>query len=393
MKEAIKIPSMGESVVEATIGRFLKSSGSFVKEGEEIVELETEKVNQALYAPASGTLEWLVKEGDTVSIGDTIGNVDKDQLQKEIPSKVESSQPIETPKKEEKPQEEKKKEPSKPPEDKQPIRYFTQDWVEELKHPKESQEKPQQETPTKAKVSQGRQERREKMSRIRKVIASRLVSALKETAMLTTFNEVDMSSIIELRTRYQEMFQTQHGVKLGFMSFFVKAVLEGLKAFPSFNAYIDKDDIVYREYFDIGIAVGTDRGLVVPVLRQCDHQSFADIEKNIAAYAVKARKGGLSLDDLQGGGFTITNGGVYGSLLSTPILNPPQVGILGMHKIEKRAVVIDDAIVIRPMMYLALSYDHRLIDGKEAVSFLVKVKEVLEDPAKLLFLEGEHGNI
>lgn len=226
-------------------------------------------------------------------------------------------------------------------------------------------------------------ETRKKLSKIRKVIAERLVQAQHDAAMLTTFNEADMSQIIELREKYKEPFFKEYGVKLGFMSFFAKAVVSALKAHPDFNSYLDGEDLVHREYYDIGIAVGTDRGLFVPIIRNCDHLTFAEIEKAIEAHAKKAREGTLAVNDLQGGGFTITNGGVYGSLLSTPILNAPQCGILGMHKIQKRPIVVDDEIVIRPMMYLALSYDHRVVDGKEAVTFLVHIKNALEDPARL----------
>lgn len=227
-------------------------------------------------------------------------------------------------------------------------------------------------------------ETRQKLSRLRKVIGERLMQAQKSTAMLTTFNEADMTQIISLREKCKESFTKQYGVRLGFMSFFVKAVVSALEAYPEFNSYLDGDDLVHREYYDIGIAVGTNKGLFVPVIRNCDQLTFAEIEKALEGFANRAREGALSIEDLQGGGFTITNGGVYGSLLSTPILNPPQVGILGMHKIEKRPVVVNDQIAIRSMMYLALSYDHRIVDGKEAVSFLVHIKEILEDPARLL---------
>ena len=229
-----------------------------------------------------------------------------------------------------------------------------------------------------------RRETRHKMTKIRKVIAQRLVEAQQTTAMLTTFNEVDLSAVMALRDKYRDRFIQDYGVRLGFMSFFVKAAVAALREFPGFNSYIDGEDIVHREYYDIGIAVGTERGLIVPVVRDCDLLTFAEIETAIADFAERARKGGLSVDELQGGGFTITNGGVYGSLLSTPILNPPQCGILGMHKIEKRPVVVDDQVVVRPMMYLALSYDHRIVDGQTAVSFLVSIKENLEDPTRML---------
>lgn len=346
MKHPIKIPPMGESVTQATIGSFLKSSGEFVQESEEIVELETEKVNQALYAPVSGRLEWTVKEKEDVSIGQEIGFID-DQAQREKKEEAPSKEK-EKPKKEEK--------PSPPP----PVK----------------EEKP----PTAIK-----KEKRVPLSRIRKTIGSRLVQALHQSAMLTTFNEADMSEILALRTKHQESFTKKHGVKLGFMSFFVKACVYALKEIPNLHAFIDQDDLVYPETYDISIAISTEKGLFTPVVRECETLSFAEIEKTIDGLAQKARSGKMAISDLEGGGFTISNGGVFGSLLSTPILNPPQSGILGMHKIQKRAVVIDDQIVIRPMMYLALSYDHRVVDGKEAVTFLVKVKEFLENPALQLF--------
>jgi len=229
-----------------------------------------------------------------------------------------------------------------------------------------------------------RRETRKKMSNIRTVIAKRLLDVQHETAMLTTFNEIDMSAVISLRNKYKESFSKQHGTKLGFMSFFVMATVSALKAFPILNSYIDNDEIVQREYYDIGISVATDRGLIVPVLRNSDSMSFYDVEHAIIAFADKSRDATLSVDDVQGGGFTITNGGIYGSMLSTPILNPPQSGILGMHSITKRPVVVDDDIVIRPMMNVALTYDHRLIDGKDAVSFLTNIKDAVEDPARLL---------
>lgn len=376
MKTEIKIPSMGESVTEATIGSILKPTGTKVEESEEILELETEKVNQLLYAPISGIITWTIKEGETLPIGATLGSIEEGAKEEKKAPKVEAP----------------KAEPSKPPKDVRVIaahetRVTPQMVVEELKGKAPS---PKEKLPEIQEKKEKENETRRPLSKFRQTIAKRLVNVLRESAMLTTFNEVDMSAIIDLRTKYKESFQKKHGVKLGFMSFFVKAVIEGLKSFPDLNSYIDGGEIVHREYFDVGIAVSTEKGLVVPVLRGCDHLSFGEIEKGIEQFAKKAREGGLTLEDLKGGGFTITNGGVFGSLLSTPILNPPQVGILGMHKIMKRAVVVDDTIVIRPMMYLALSYDHRLIDGKEAVSFLVQIKDVLEDPSRLLFLETEN---
>lgn len=370
MKEEIKIPAMGESVTEATIGTFLKANGEFVSEGEELIELETEKVNQVLYAPLSGLVTWNIQESESVKIGQVIGFVESAE-RPQTPPKEEKKERV-------KPTPEQKPVPEKPPGNGK--RIMADDFVKELQKPEPEISKP----PPPPLPKPGN---RRKMSKIRQTIARRLVDSLHSAAMLTTFNEVDMSTVMALRTKYQEKFSEKYGVKLGLTSFFVKAVVEGLKKFPDLNSFIEGDEIVTHEHFNIAIAVGTDRGLVVPVLRQCENKSFAEIEKEIKEYAQKARNSKLSISDLEGGGFTITNGGVYGSLLSTPILNPPQTGILGMHKIIKRAVVVEDAIVIRPMMYLALSYDHRLIDGKEAVSFLVYIKEILEDPTRLIFFD------
>jgi 2-oxoglutarate dehydrogenase E2 component (dihydrolipoamide succinyltransferase) len=379
MREEIKVPQLGESITEATIGTILKPTGSSVAENDEIIELETEKVNQVLYAPFAGVVSWRVKEGESLKIGDVIGTIDseaKAEVQEKAPSKPTPAPPKPSPA---------EKEAAKG----EGGRMMAKQFVQALTEAKPPLEEPKPAPPPeKAGVEEGRETRR-RMTKMRQTIANRLVDALHTAAMLTTFNEVDMSAILQLREKYKESFAKRHGVKLGFMSFFVKAVVEGLKKFPDLNAYLDKEEIVSRRYYDIGIAVATDRGLVVPVIRECDHLTFPDIEKAIAHFAQKAREGKLAIEDLREGGFTITNGGVYGSLLSTPILNPPQVGILGMHKIMKRPVVVEDAIVIRPMMYLALSYDHRIVDGKEAVSFLVCVKEVLEDPSRLMFLETD----
>lgn len=380
MKEEIRIPQMGESITEATIGSLLKPSGSHVQEGEEIVELETEKVNQVLYAPKTGILELSISEGATVKVGDLIGTLEPKEGEKPpSPPKAEKEPtppPAPAPKKEEK--------PSLPPSG-AGKRVMKEEFIEELKTP--SSLPPQQTPPPPSIKKEG--EKRRPMGRLRQTIAKRLVESLHTAAMLTTFNEVDMSAILALRAKYKEAFQKKYGVKLGFMSFFVKAVLDALKHFPDFNSYLDGSDIVTHSTYDISIAVGTEKGLVVPVIRGCEHLSAAQIEKAIIEYAQKAREGKLTLADLEGGNFTITNGGVYGSMLSTPILNPPQVGILGMHNIVKRAVVVADQIVIRPMMYLALSYDHRIVDGKEAVSFLVHIKELLEDPNRFFVFETQ----
>lgn len=360
MKVEIKIPSLGESISEATISRIIKASGSGVKRDEEILELETEKVNQVLYAPQAGQLSLSVKVGDTVKIGQVIGTVDTDV---QIAAAMPSPTPIK---------------PAEQPTAAAPsARKMAPDVIAELKTPAPIPAKP---APAPQSVAEGRK----RMSSLRKTIAQKLVEVKNTTAMLTTFNEVDMTRILEIRAKEQEAFQARYGVKLGFMSFFIKAATAALKAFPDVRAYIEGDDIVNFPNYDIGVAVSTDKGLMVPVIRGCDTASFGEIEKQIVQYSKKAREGGISLDDLRGGCFTITNGGIFGSLLSTPILNPPQSGILGMHTIVKRPIALDDKVVIRPMMYLALSYDHRIIDGKEAVQFLVHMKENLEDPTRLL---------
>lgn len=396
MKSEIKVPSMGESISEVIIGSILVSSGHSIKAGEEILELETDKVNQLLYAPQTGVLTLNVRQGETVKIGQVIGTIDvaPQAEQKSSPSlpPTGTTAPISSM---QATKEEREKSPvpsSKPLPTitSESARETREQFIQELGQKPQptsavaeiKKEAPKQETPKKE-VSKNRETRR-KMSRIRQVIADRLVEVGQKTAMLTTFNEVDLSEVMELREKYKETFSKKYGVKLGFMSFFVKACVAALKSFPDINSYIEGDEIVHREYYDMGIAVGTDRGVIVPVVRQCDQLSFAEIEQSIESFAKKARESTLTFDDLQGAGFTITNGGVYGSLLSTPILIPPQSGILGMHKIEKRPVVINDQIVIRPMMYLALSYDHRIVDGKEAVSFLVHIKNSLEDPSRLL---------
>ena len=380
MKEEIKVPAMGESITEATIGEIFKPTGSSVKVDEEILELETDKVNQVLYAPQSGVITIDVATDDTVTIGQVLGFVDTDGKEEKPPEPKKQEEKAPEPKK----QEEKASEPKPVEKPENPARISKEAFLSETPAPETPKKPP-------VKIPSGQKETRKPMTRIRKVIASRLLEAQQNTAMLTTFNEVDMTQVIALRNRYKDPFLERHGIKLGFMSFFVKACVQALKANPELNSYIDGDDIVQRHTFDIGIAVGTDRGLVVPVLRNCDQMSYADIEAGIAEYAKKARKGGLKVDDLQGGGFTITNGGIYGSLLSTPILNPPQCGILGMHKIEERPIAEKGSVVIRPMMYLALSYDHRIVDGKEAVTFLVDVKESLEYPAKDLILGESDG--
>jgi 2-oxoglutarate dehydrogenase E2 component (dihydrolipoamide succinyltransferase) len=384
MKVEIKIPAMGESVAEAVVSNILKSSGSFVKLDEDIIELETDKVNQVLHAPQSGQLTLTVKKDDKVKVGDVIGFVETDAkapvpeapAQPTAPKEQKIATAVAEPQKPAAP-------PPSPPEPKkaegESARVTMADFAAAVKEgPKASAARSE-----KPKIAEEKTTRK-KMSGLRKVIASRLVEAKNTTAMLTTFNEVDMSAVMMIRNREKDNFLKKYNVKLGFMSFFVKASVAALKQIPEVNAMIDGDEIVTFKSYDIGVAVSTERGLMVPVIKNCDQLSFGGVEKEIENYAKKAREGTISIDDLRGGSFTITNGGIFGSLLSTPILNPPQSAILGMHSIVKRPVVVADEIVIRPMMYLALSYDHRIVDGKEAVLFLVHLKQSLEDPSRLL---------
>lgn len=371
MKVEIKVPPVGESITEATVASLLKENGAIVKMDEEILELETEKVNQIVYAPAAGALHLSVKVNDVVKIGQVIGNIDTEKAGKEAPTPAAKPAPA--------------KEIST---SEFPIRKKEAEYLQDLgKKPSEAP-KPQKEMPAEAPPREfpkgDRSERRERLTKLRKVVGDRLMEVKNQTAMLTTFNEVDMSAVIAVRKREQDNFIKRHNVKLGFMSFFAKACVAALQEYPDINGYIDKDEIVYFNYCDIGIAVGTEKGLMVPVLRNCEKMSFSEVELKLKDFADKARKGTISMDDLRGGTFTITNGGVYGSLFSTPILNPPQSGILGMHAIQERPVAINGKVEIRPMMYLALSYDHRIVDGKEAISFLVHIKKNLEDPTRLL---------
>jgi 2-oxoglutarate dehydrogenase E2 component (dihydrolipoamide succinyltransferase) len=428
MAEKITVPTLGESVTEATVSKWLKSQGEKVTVDEPLVELETDKVNVEVPSPTNGTLGSIaVKEGETVNVGSLLGTVNdtstkEDNTEKEVsnytpPStqkKIEqikiSKEKIPLPKKikhnepelkleEEEPlildQVHEEKILKKTPVQVSPAARKMADEIKvDLSSVKGSGKngvilkedimslmgsKP---APAKRKIKYGPEER-VKMTRLRLTIAKRLKEAQENAAMLTTFNEVDMSEVIAMRSQHKEEFQRNYGVKLGFMSFFVKACVIGLKNYPSINAEIQGEEIVYKNYYNISIAVGTERGLVVPVLRETDEMSFADIEKNIGDLGQKARDGKITIEDLQGGTFTITNGGIYGSMLSTPILNPPQSAVLGMHNIVQRPVVVDGKIEARPVMYLALSYDHRIIDGKEAVSFLKIVKESLEQPQRL----------
>ena len=350
----VLVPVLGESVVEATVSKWIKKQGEFVEVDEPIVELETDKVTLEVPAAVSGILDNLaVLEGDTVEVGALLAIIVAGEKTDE------NSKP--TPKQENKKVEEQIIEPEK---------------VEN----RQINIKPE----VVREAVNNTLEERVPMSRLRQAIARRLKEAQNTAAMLTTYNEVDMTALMEMRKNYQDSFEKKNGVRLGYMSFFVKASIDALSQFPAVNAEIDGNDIVYKNYYNIGVAVGTSQGLVVPVLKNADKMSFGETELNIANFGKKAKEGSLGITDMAGGTFTISNGGVYGSLMSSPILNPPQSGILGMHKIQKRPVAINDVIEIRPMMYLALSYDHRIIDGREAVSFLVRIKEIIEDPRRLV---------
>ena len=443
MSEKIIVPALGESITEATVAKWIKKVGDTVEADEPIVELETDKVNLEVPSPVTGILEEInVKDGATIEVGTTLGSVKENDLS-ETKHTIKKIQPKEeVPSATEKIIEEAeefskndndvistkflnenkniiKEEPVILKDEEKPL-ILTDEVVDDevitsngslspavrkivnennidvkkikgsgkegrilkgdLIHLMNIKPKPNQ-----RKIDYGEEERI-KMTRLRLTIAKRLKEAQENAAMLTTFNEVDMSMINDMRAKYQENFKTKFGIKLGYMSFFIKACVNGLRSYPAINAEIENDEIIYKNYYNLSFAVGTDKGLVVPVIRNADELSFADIEKNILKLSEKARSGKLSIEDLQGGTFTISNGGIYGSMLSTPILNLPQSGVLGMHNIVKRPVVINDEIKIRPIMYLALSYDHRIIDGKEAVSFLKLVKENLEDP-RGLFLD------
>ena len=445
MSEKITVPSLGESVTEATVSKWLKSQGDKVIADEPVVELETDKVNVEVPAPTNGFLGSIaVKEGETVNVGSLLGTISNNTKQENTPKEIKTYSPPKKDKSkniklfEEKKEKKISKKINKPQID-EPILKLDNESVEADEEPlileeahqeakvkkiipakKETQISPaarkmaneanvdinkiegtgknglilkedimslmgSKPSPAERKIKYGPEER-VRMTRLRLTIAKRLKEAQENAAMLTTFNEVDMSEVITMRNQYKDEFLKSYGVKLGFMSFFVKACVIGLKNFPSINAEIQGEEIVYKNYYNISIAVGTDRGLVVPVLRQTDEMSFADIEKNISELGQKARDGKITIEDLQGGTFTITNGGIYGSMLSTPILNPPQSAVLGMHNIVQRPIAVNGNVEIRPVMFLALSYDHRIIDGKEAVSFLKIIKESLEQP-KRLFLD------
>jgi 2-oxoglutarate dehydrogenase E2 component (dihydrolipoamide succinyltransferase) len=411
----IKVPSPGESISEVQIARWIKHDGDYVQKDEEIAEIDSDKATLTISAEADGVLKTLVKEGETVAVGAVVCTIDTEGKKPEAGSRKSENG-------NQKAEEKKADAGSRKPEEKQPQTsnakpQTTQDYASGVPSPsaekimKENKiteeqvkatgkegritkadvlkaiKKPAEDPAvTTASASPGsRNDRREKMSMLRKKVAERLVAVKQQTAMLTTFNEVDMSAILDIRKKNKDIFKEKHGVGLGFMSFFTKAICEALKAFPAVNALIDGDEIVYHDYCDIGIAVSAPKGLMVPVIRNAESMSLAQIESAVLDLAAKARGSKLTIEEMTGGTFTITNGGVFGSMLSTPILNPPQSAILGMHNIIERPVAINGQVVIRPIMYVALSYDHRIIDGRESVSFLVKVKQMLEDPAKMLF--------
>ncbi len=415
MSESIIVPSLGESVSEATVAKWFKQVGERVEQDEPIVELETDKVTLEVNAPAAGVIKEIIANVDeTVEVGATLGHIEagaqasansdgKQADDKKAKDEPKKDSEAEAQKQEESKSQPKQEEPAKG-KGSEPSGKESGPAVNKLLA--ENQQVKASNVPATGKdgrhtkgdilsaieegdgmavsPAQGPREERVKMSKLRQVIAKRLKESQNTAAILTTFNEIDMSNVMALRSEYKDDFEKKHGVRLGFMGFFVKAAVNALKQIPEVNSEIDGDEVVYKNYYDIGVAVGTPQGLVVPVIRDCDKKTLAQIEAEINEKANKAREGTLSMNELSGGTFTVSNGGVYGSLMSTPIINPPQSGILGMHKTEKRPVVVDDEIVIRPMMYVALSYDHRIVDGRESVTFLVKVKQAIEDPRRLL---------
>ncbi len=424
MAKNIVVPHLGDSVIEATIIKWTKQQGDTVRLGETVVELETEKANFEVAAEATGILASIAKKAEEdVEVGDILGTIEASESKEDTKSAAEEA-PEKTEAAPQPPTEEippEKQSEEEPKTRVTPVarniaeqnevdlsqvvpegNRITKDDVEKHLESQKTTEETPQEVPSQEKIPEtpvspelfpslsqltANRERRMRMSRRRRTIARRLVEAQQTAAILSTFNEIDMSNVMELRSRKKDDFREKYGVSLGFSSFFIKASIGALKMFPEINAEIQDDEIVYKDYYDIGIAVGAEGGLVVPVIREADRKTFAQIEKEVRELAEKANANTLSLDEIFGGTFTITNGGVYGSLMSTPILNPPQVAILGLHKIEERPVAVNGDIVIKPMMYTALSYDHRIVDGKEAVQFLVRVKELIEDPETLL-IEG-----
>jgi 2-oxoglutarate dehydrogenase E2 component (dihydrolipoamide succinyltransferase) len=405
----IRVPTLGESVTEATIGRWFKKAGDPVAVDEPLVELETDKVTIEVPAPSAGTLgEIAAKDGDTVAVGALLGLINDGAAAAAKPAAAAPAKPAAAPAAAA-PAPAAKAPPSDAPLAPSVRKLSAESGVDASTVPGSGKDgrvtkgdmlaaiekaasaptpvnQPAAAVQVRAPspADDAAREERVKMTRLRQTIARRLKDVQNTAAMLTTFNEVDMTHIMAMRAQYKDVFEKKHGSKLGFMGFFTKACVQALKDIPAVNAEIDGTDLIYKNYYHVGVAVGTDKGLVVPVVRDCDQKSIAEIEKSIADYGRRARDGQLKIDEMQGGTFTITNGGIYGSLMSTPILNAPQSAILGMHKIQERPMVVGDKIEARPMMYLALSYDHRVIDGKEAVTFLVRVKESLEDPARLV---------
>jgi 2-oxoglutarate dehydrogenase E2 component (dihydrolipoamide succinyltransferase) len=365
MSTEVKVPAVGESITTGLLSTWHKKDGEAVASGDILFTLETDKVSTEVTATDAGTLKISVPEGEEVKIGQVVATLEAGAAAPAEPApKKATEQKKEEPKAEAAPAPVSEEKPAPAPE------------VKPAPEPAKSAPAPR--------PDDGSRSTRKKLSPLRRKIATQLVAAQHNAAILTTFNECDMSAVIQLRKEMQEDFQKRHGIKLGFMSFFIKAAVDALKAIPAVNSRLDGEEQITNHYYDIGVAVGTNKGLMVPVVRDCDQKSFAEIEKDLADYAMKAREGKIGLEDLQGGVFTVSNGGVYGSLMSTPILNPPQSGILGMHKTQERPVAVNGQVVIRPMMYLALSYDHRVVDGKEAVTFLVRVKECIENPMRLL---------
>lgn len=427
METKIVVPALGESVVEATVARWLKKEGDRVQPGESLVELETDKVNLEVGAEKAGVLAKIERnDGDDVKVGETLGILADAPAETSAPAQP-ASEPAQKPAPPAEPQPKPAASVQPPAQTQQPVQSTSQSSAkpaaktkaspsarrlaqelgvsledvsgtgsgnqitkEDIEAHYQKKQTPSGTPPIQFPqiVREGeRSEERVKMSRRRRTIAKRLVEAQHNAAMLTTYNEVDMSAVMDLRKRHKDSFQKRHGVGLGIVSFFVKASIGALQAFPQINAEVQSDEVILKKYYDIGIAVGAEEGLVVPVLRDADQMSFSEIESGIKDFIQKSNDGTLSLEDLKGGTFTITNGGVFGSLMSTPILNPPQVAILGLHKIEERPIAVNGEVVIRPMMYIALSYDHRVVDGRESVQFLARIKVLIEDPAALL-LEG-----
>lgn len=402
----MKVPSPGESITEVQIARWIKKDGDYVEKDEEICEIDSDKATLTLPAEASGVLKILVKEGEMVPVGSIVCSIDdtakrpqsKDNSQQSGAKSAKTANSIQKPMAAvSEPKVYSERIPGPAAEKMMREKNISGEQIvpsgkggritkgDVLEIPKQDSSTPSSKITTETPTAGERNVRREKMSMLRKKVAQRLVAVKQETAMLTTFNEVDMSAIMNIRKQYKDKFKETHGVNLGFMSFFTKAVCEAMKSFPALNAQIDGDEIVYHDYCDVGIAVSAPKGLMVPVIRNAESLSLAEIEKHVMELAAKARDGKISIEEMTGGTFTITNGGVFGSMLSTPIINPPQSAILGMHNIVERPVAINGKVEIRPIMYVALSYDHRIIDGRESVGFLVKVKQMLEEPLQLLF--------